>query len=218
MMNVQKYRDLIDAVWQAITSHKSAQNDAEREREAGWIRQTLGDLMAVNAPTRLKPADHERARQVKAAARERLAPAATSANVPLITGRECPTCNGFGKLTREQREAAGLAELDTRCPACNTSGFEVVRAITDFEPKPIPFRGFDWIATLEGYDGAPDSPTRHQVGYGSTQVEALADLQEQVRDEQPPKGAFELIYTPGVVAAKVAAYGKTNSLIPRGLE
>ena len=52
---------------------------------------------------------------------------------------------------------------------------EVEHAIlTNFVNPPIPVRNFDWQATQDGYDeGDP-------VGYGSTESEAVADLQGQL--------------------------------------
>lgn len=42
---------------------------------------------------------------------------------------------------------------------------------------PIPIRSFDWCAVDDDtYDGAPDSGNRDQIGYGSTEAEAIADL------------------------------------------
>lgn len=38
----------------------------------------------------------------------------------------------------------------------------------------------NYTATFENYDGAPDSPTRHDIGWGTTPDEAVADLLEQV--------------------------------------
>ena len=50
---------------------------------------------------------------------------------------------------------------------------------TSYDPKPIPIRRFDWVAVdSETYDGAPDSATRNQIGYGRTEAEAIADLME----------------------------------------
>lgn len=34
------------------------------------------------------------------------------------------------------------------------------------------------------YDGAIDSPTRHQVGLGSTPEQAIADLMEEIEMDQ----------------------------------
>ena len=34
------------------------------------------------------------------------------------------------------------------------------------------------------YDGAIDSPTRHQVGLGSTEERAIADLKEEIEMDQ----------------------------------
>lgn len=42
---------------------------------------------------------------------------------------------------------------------------------TKYDPPPIPWRGADWSATYEDYDlGDP-------IGVGSTEAEAIADLQ-----------------------------------------
>lgn len=45
---------------------------------------------------------------------------------------------------------------------------------THYDPKPIPSRNFDWTATFDNYDGAPDSHC--PVGYGRTEAEAIEDL------------------------------------------
>ena len=51
------------------------------------------------------------------------------------------------------------------------------KIVTHFDPKPIPDRQFDWTALDEStYDGAEDSSTRHEIGYGRTEAEAIADL------------------------------------------
>ncbi len=47
---------------------------------------------------------------------------------------------------------------------------------TRYWAKPIPMRGFDWIATFDDYDGAPDSGNSHMVGCGATEEEAILDL------------------------------------------
>lgn len=48
---------------------------------------------------------------------------------------------------------------------------------TDYWAKPIPDRRFDWTAIDDDtYNGAPDSGNRHQIGYGATEAEAIADL------------------------------------------
>lgn len=36
----------------------------------------------------------------------------------------------------------------------------------------------------DSYDGAPDSPTRHQVGLGGTPEQAIADLHEEIAFDQ----------------------------------
>lgn len=48
---------------------------------------------------------------------------------------------------------------------------------TTYAPPPIPLRQFDWSAVDDDtYDGAEDSGTRNQVGYGRTEQEAIDDL------------------------------------------
>lgn len=46
----------------------------------------------------------------------------------------------------------------------------VDRIVTDYWPKPVPSRSFDWSAVRHSYDG--DS----MIGYGSTEAEAIEDL------------------------------------------
>ena len=53
---------------------------------------------------------------------------------------------------------------------------------TDYVFPPIPDRRFDWCAVTEDYDGAEDS--NHPIGYGRTEQEAIADLIEQLEDEE----------------------------------
>lgn len=52
---------------------------------------------------------------------------------------------------------------------------------TDYWPKPIPLRQFDWTAVDDDtYDGAPECHC--PVGYGGTEEEAIKDLMEQIED------------------------------------
>lgn len=54
---------------------------------------------------------------------------------------------------------------------------------TDFIYPPIPDRRFDWCAVDDDtYDGAPDSGTRHEIGYGATEQEAIDDLKRVVNE------------------------------------
>lgn len=46
------------------------------------------------------------------------------------------------------------------------------KIITDYDPKPIPDRRWDWVAAREGCDDGD------WVGYGRTEAEAIADLLE----------------------------------------
>ena len=54
---------------------------------------------------------------------------------------------------------------------------------TLFVYPPIPDRRFDWQAVDEDtYDGAEDSKTRNQIGYGPTELDAVSDLLEQLSE------------------------------------
>jgi hypothetical protein len=44
-----------------------------------------------------------------------------------------------------------------------------------YDPPPIPDRRFDWCATFEDYDGAPDAG-QQAIGFGTTRDEAVKDL------------------------------------------
>ena len=51
--------------------------------------------------------------------------------------------------------------------------------VTTYDPKPIPLRQFDWVATFDDYDGAPideNTASGCPIGYGATEAEAIADL------------------------------------------
>lgn len=52
---------------------------------------------------------------------------------------------------------------------------------TSFDFPPIPCRNVDWNATLDDYSGEDSDP----IGRGATEIEAIADLIEQVRDAEP---------------------------------
>lgn len=54
---------------------------------------------------------------------------------------------------------------------------------THYDPKPIPDRRFDWTAIDDStYDGAEDSSTRNQIGFGATEADALADLHDKLAE------------------------------------
>ena len=56
---------------------------------------------------------------------------------------------------------------------------------TTYAPPPIPHRQFDWSAIDDStYDGAEDSGTRNQIGYGKTEQEAIDDLLEQLAEDE----------------------------------
>jgi hypothetical protein len=59
-----------------------------------------------------------------------------------------------------------------------------MKMLVTYDPKPFPVRTYDWEAIdADTYDGAPDSPNRLQIGYGETREEAIAALEEILRDE-----------------------------------
>ena len=49
-----------------------------------------------------------------------------------------------------------------------------VKIVTDFIYPPIPDRRFDWSAVTDNYEGGAP------IGYGRTEAEAIADLNEQI--------------------------------------
>jgi hypothetical protein len=55
---------------------------------------------------------------------------------------------------------------------------------THYDPKPIPIRGYDWCATLDGYDGGDwETPPDHS-GYGRTEEGAVQELLMLIRSEE----------------------------------
>lgn len=57
---------------------------------------------------------------------------------------------------------------------------------THYVYPPIPVRDFDWSAIDEDtYDGAPDAGQRAQmIGFGKTEAEAIADLKQQIEENE----------------------------------
>lgn len=51
------------------------------------------------------------------------------------------------------------------------------KIVTQFVCLPIPDRRFDWSAVTDNYEGGDP------IGYGSTEAEAIADLNEQLADQ-----------------------------------
>lgn len=57
-----------------------------------------------------------------------------------------------------------------------------MRIITEHVYPPIPIRTMDWRAVTDNYDADCDQDgyfSRDPVGYGPTEIEAIADLLEQ---------------------------------------
>ena len=67
---------------------------------------------------------------------------------------------------------------------------------------PIPSKGqFDWTAIDENsYDGAPDSVTRHLIGYGITEQQAIDDLKEKLHDNIECKYSWTGLLVNGLIA------------------
>jgi hypothetical protein len=58
-----------------------------------------------------------------------------------------------------------------------TSRRDTMKIVTRYDPTPGPDRQFDWTALDDDtYDGAEDSKTRNEIGYGATEEEARADF------------------------------------------
>lgn len=66
------------------------------------------------------------------------------------------------------------ASTDLRAP----NGQKIV---TTFWRKPIPTNAYDWVATLDDYDGAPDAGPQ-AVGYGPTEEVAVQRLLESIEE------------------------------------
>lgn len=55
------------------------------------------------------------------------------------------------------------------------------KAVTGYWRKPIPTDAFDWGATTDNYDGAPDAGYQPH-GFGRTEAEALCDLADDLEE------------------------------------
>ena len=59
-----------------------------------------------------------------------------------------------------------------------------IKVRTEHVYPPIPVRDYDWSAIDDdSYDGAHDSATRHQIGYGRTEQAAINDLVQQISEQ-----------------------------------
>lgn len=56
------------------------------------------------------------------------------------------------------------------------------KILTSFDYPPIPYRGADWSAVFDGYDGAEDA--NDIIGRGPTELAAIADLLEKERERE----------------------------------
>ena len=82
--------------------------------------------------------------------------------------------DGFGNVWNLCGPRCGLEIVrpgKVQCHVCES-------ITTQYWPKPIPDRRFDWSAVRKDYDGAPDSSSRHMIGYGKTKQEAIENLLE----------------------------------------
>jgi len=64
----------------------------------------------------------------------------------------------------------------------NIHGRQLVKVIrTSFDFPPIGYRGQDWSAVWDDYDGAPDAGYQ-PAGYGRTEQEAIDDLKANTEE------------------------------------
>lgn len=54
-----------------------------------------------------------------------------------------------------------------------------MKIVTCYDPKPIPWRHFDWEATLSDYDEGC------RIGFGLTEQAAIEDLKELLAEDEP---------------------------------
>ena len=93
---------------------------------------------------------------------------------------QCRLASGPSHLMAELQDR--LAEVAMRL-AADEKDERAMKIIATYAPPPIPDRNFDWSAIDDDtYDGAEDSRTRNQIGYGRTEDEARADLLAQLED------------------------------------
>ncbi len=65
-----------------------------------------------------------------------------------------------------------------------------MKILAYYDPPPIPMRNMDWRAIdVDTYDGAPDSPSRAQIGYGITREQAINALLDILDDDRPVRCA-----------------------------
>lgn len=73
-----------------------------------------------------------------------------------------------------------INRINANCNGCRVNGIngseESMKIVTDFWMKPIPPRQFDWSAVTDNYEGGDP------IGYGATEADAVADLQEQLTE------------------------------------
>lgn len=72
--------------------------------------------------------------------------------------------------------------LVERDPATGVMCIDGRRVETHYEPLTFTScRLFDWCATTEDYDGAPDAGPQ-PIGYGRTEADAVAELVESIEE------------------------------------
>lgn len=62
-----------------------------------------------------------------------------------------------------------------------------MKIVTHFYAPPIPIRQFDWSAVTSDYDCDCDQDgfySTHPMGFGKTEAEAIADLKEQLGEDE----------------------------------
>lgn len=61
------------------------------------------------------------------------------------------------------------------------------KIVTKFWMKPVPFRDFDWSATLDNYEGPDgDGVGGGPIGFGATESEAILELHMELGGDECP--------------------------------
>lgn len=80
------------------------------------------------------------------------------------------------------------SDLEQRLTLSKRAAKLDIKVHTSHVYPPIPIRGYDWSAVTDDYDVDFDSErgyfTNHPHGHGATELEAFADLLDQIEDER----------------------------------
>lgn len=87
---------------------------------------------------------------------------------------QCPCLSDQPQGIRPGPNAPTRLEADPRCKSCNGEGD--LRVNVSYDPPPIPVRGSDWNAVVDGRE------EYGPVGYGATKMAAVQNLLDQLED------------------------------------